>query len=228
MSKIKWDKPGEHFYENGVSNGVLYVMDPVTQKYGKGVAWNGLTSVSESPEGGELSAIYADNIKYLNLRSAEDFKATIECYTYPDEFAECNGEVAVKGGFLISQQNRKTFAFCYQTKVGNDLNPDLGYKIHIVYGATCSPSERSHETINDSPEAMTMSFEVDTVPVTVTGFKPTAHIVIDSRAFGDGEGKIKPSVLTSIENALYGTDNEPAKEPTLLLPDEIAALYTEV
>ena len=111
MSKIKWDKPGEHFYENGVSNGVLYVMDPATQKYGKGVAWNGLTSVSESPEGGELSAIYADNIKYLNLRSAEDFKATIECYTYPDEFAECNGEVAVKGGFLISQQNRKTFAF---------------------------------------------------------------------------------------------------------------------
>lgn len=218
MSKIKWDQPGEHFYETGVSKGVLYVASE--NGYEKGVAWNGLTSVNESPEGGELTPIYADNIKYLNLRSAEDFKATIECYTYPDEFAECNGEAAIAEGVIISQQNRKNFAFCYETKIGNELNPDLGYKIHIVYGASASPSERSHETVNDSPEAMTMSFELETVPVEVAGFKPTAHVVIDST-------KVAAEALTKIKNALYGTDPEgqaAGTDPTLLLPDQIVAL----
>ena len=215
MSEIKWDQPGKRLYETGVSKGVLYVADGAG--YGKGVAWNGLTTVSESPEGGELSAVYADNIKYLNLRSAEEFKATIECYTYPDEFAECNGEAEIADGAVIGQQNRKTFAFCYQTKIGNDLNPDLGYKIHIIYGASAAPSERSHETVNDSPEAMSMSFEIDTVPVEVEGFKPTAHIVLDST-------KVPEAKMTAIKASLYGTDGSGGTggtDPTLLLPDEI-------
>lgn len=220
MSEIKWDQPGKRSYETGVSNGVLYVADGAS--YGKGVAWNGLTTVSESPEGGELSAVYADNIKYLNIRSAEEFKATIECYTYPDEFAECNGESEIATGVTVGQQNRKTFAFCYQTKIGNDLNPDLGYKIHIIYGASAAPSERSHETINDSPEAMTMSFEIDTVPVEVTGFKPTAHIVLDST-------KVPEAKMTLIKNSLYGTDGTggaQGTDPTLLLPNEIVGIIT--
>ena len=222
MPKLKFDEVGKHFYETGVSKGVLFVHDGTA--YGKGVAWNGLTTVSESPEGGELSAVYADNIKYLNLRSAEDFKATIECYTYPDEFAACNGEAEIAEGAIIGQQNRATFAFSYQTKIGNDLNPDLGYKIHIVYGATCAPSERSHATVNESPEAMSMSFELDTVPVEVTGFKPTAHIVIDST-------KVPAGKLTLIENALYGVDADPehsieGSDPTLLMPDKIVELIT--
>lgn len=220
MSKIKWDQTAERFYETGVSKGVLFKYG--TDGYEKGVGWNGLTSVSESPEGGELTPIYADNMKYLNLRSAEDFKATIECYTYPDEFAECNGEAEAATGMLISQQARKTFAFCYQTKIGNDVNPDLGYKIHIVYGASASPSERSHETVNDSPEAMTMSFEIDTTPVEVTGFKPCAHIVLDST-------KVPAAKLTLIENRLYGVDADPehsitSSDPELLMPDDIVAL----
>lgn len=218
MSEIKWDQPGKRLYETGVSNGVLYVANGTG--YGKGVAWNGLTTVSESPEGGELSAVYADNIKYLNLRSAEEFKATIECYTYPDEFAECNGEAEIAEGAIIGQQNRKTFAFCYQTKIGNDLNPDAGYKIHIIYGASAAPSERSHETVNDSPEAMSMSFEIDTVPVEVEGFKPTAHIVLDST-------KIPEAKMTTIKARLYGTDGAESAEgtdPTLLLPDDIVTI----
>lgn len=218
MPEIKWDETGKRFYETGVSKGVLYVADGAG--YGKGVAWNGLTTVDESPEGGELSAVYADNIKYLNLRSAEEFKATIECYTYPDEFAECNGEVEIADGAIIGQQNRKSFAFCYQTKIGNDLNPDLGYKIHIIYGASAAPSERSHETINDSPEAMSMSFEIDTVPVEVEGFEPTAHLVLDST-------KVPEAKMTAIKAALYGTDGtggSQGTDPTLLLPDQIVAI----
>ena len=199
MSLLKWDQTGERLYETGVSKGVLYVMGE--NGYGKGVAWNGLTAVNESPEGGELSAVYADNIKYLSLRSAEDFKATIECYTYPDEFA-----------------------FCYQTKIGSDTDEDKGYKIHIIYGATTAPSERSHETVNDSPEAMSMSFELDTVPVEVEGFKPTAHIVLDST-------KVPAAKLTQIKNSLYGVDADPehsitGSDPTLLLPDDIVAIIT--
>lgn len=213
MSKIVWDKQGEHIYETGVSHGVLYVMGD-DGEYGKGVAWNGLTSVSQSPEGAEANPLYADNIKYLNLISAEDFKATVEAYTYPDEFEVCDGSEALATGVLISQQDRKTFALSYQTKVGNDLNPSAGYKIHIIYGATAAPSERAYETVNDSPDAITFSWELSTVPVEVTGFKPTAHLVIDST-------KIAAEKLALIEAKLYG---DTSSEPEVLLPDAIVAL----
>ena len=215
MAKIKWDEAGKHVYETGVSKGVLYVMSDTPGTYGKGVAWNGLSSVSESPTGAEVSAIYADNIKYLNLMSREEFEGSIEAYTYPDEFMACDGSASPEDakGFIVGQQDRKTFAFCYQTKVGNDLNPEAGYKIHIIYGALASPSERSYETVNDSPEAMTFSWDITTTPVAVTGFKPTAHVELDST-------KIEKTKLEKIEAKLYVTD-EPSGEPTLLMPDEI-------
>lgn len=215
MAKIKWDEAGKHVYETGVSKGVLYVMSDTPGTYGKGVAWNGLSSVSESPTGAEVSAIYADNIKYLNLMSREEFEGSIEAYTYPDEFMACDGSASPEdaNGFVIGQQDRKTFAFCYQTKVGNDLNPEAGYKIHIIYGALASPSERSYETVNDSPEAMTFSWDITTTPVAVTGFKPTAHVELDST-------KIDKTKLAKIEAKLYGTD-EPSGESTLLMPDDI-------
>ena len=231
MSKIIWDAVGEHFYETGVDHGVLYVMGANGQ-YGKGVAWNGLTAVTESPEGAEVSAVYADNIKYLNLMSAEDFKATIEAYTYPDEFEACDGsatlgavgESAGIAGIKVGQQARKTFAFCYRTKVGSDTNPELGYKIHIIYGALAAPSERAYETVNDSPEAITFSWEISTVPVEVAGMKPTAHLEIDST-------KIDSAKLTLIENKLFGTDPDDTQtpptagsDPELLLPDDIIEL----
>lgn len=214
MAKLVWDKSGEHFYETGVSHGVLYPMSETPGTYDKGVAWNGLSAVTESPSGAEVSAIYADNIKYLNLMSAEEFEGTIEAYTYPDEFKVCDGSADLADGIVIGQQNRRTFAFCYQTKVGNDLNPELGYKIHIIYGALAQPSERAYETVNDSPEAITFSWEISTTPVDVAGFKPTAHIEIDST-------KVGADKMAKIEAKLYGADSE---EPTLLLPDEILAL----
>ena len=215
MAKIKWDEAGKHVYETGVSKGVLYVMSDTPGTYEKGVAWNGLSSVSESPTGAEVSAIYADNIKYLNLMSREEFEGSIEAYTYPDEFMACDGSASPENakGFVVGQQDRKTFAFCYQTKIGTDLNPEAGYKIHIIYGALASPSERSYETVNDSPEAMTFSWDITTTPVAVTGFKPTAHVELDST-------KIDETKLEKIEAKLYGTD-EPSGEPTLLMPDEI-------
>ena len=215
MAKLVWDEAGKHIYETGVSKGVLYVMSDTPGTYEKGVAWNGLSSVSESPTGAEVSAIYADNIKYLNLMSREEFEGSIEAYTYPDEFMACDGSASPEDakGFVVGQQDRKTFAFCYQTKVGNDLNPEAGYKIHIIYGALASPSERSYETVNDSPEAMTFSWDITTTPVAVTGFKPTAHVELDST-------KIEKTKLEKIEAKLYGTD-EPSGEPTLLMPDEI-------
>ena len=215
MAKLVWDEAGKHIYETGVSKGVLYVMSDTPGTYEKGVAWNGLSSVSESPTGAEVSAIYADNIKYLNLMSREEFEGSIEAYTYPDEFMACDGSASPENakGFVVGQQDRKTFAFCYQTKVGNDLNPEAGYKIHIIYGALASPSERSYETVNDSPEAMTFSWDITTTPVAVTGFKPTAHVELDST-------KIEKTKLEKIEAKLYGTD-EPSGEPTLLMPDEI-------
>lgn len=218
MAKLVWDEAGKHIYETGVSKGVLYVMSDTPGTYGKGVAWNGLSSVSESPTGAEVSAIYADNIKYLNLMSREEFEGSIEAYTYPDEFMACDGSASPEdaNGFVIGQQDRKTFAFCYQTKVGNDLNPEAGYKIHIIYGALASPSERSYETVNDSPEAMTFSWDITTTPVAVTGFKPTAHVELDST-------KIDKTKLAKIEAKLYGTD-EPSGEPTLLMPDEIISM----
>ena len=220
MAKINWDKAGEHIYETGVSKGVLYVMSDTPGTYEKGVAWNGLSSVSESPTGAEVSAIYADNIKYLNLMSIEEFEGSIEAYTYPDEFMACDGSASPENakGFVVGQQDRKTFAFCYQTKVGTDLNPEAGYKIHIIYGALASPSERSYETVNDSPEAMTFSWDITTTPVAVTGFKPTAHVELDST-------KIDKTKLEKIEAKLYGTD-EPSGEPTLLMPDEIIGMLT--
>lgn len=214
---IEWDKVGEHFYETGISRGVLYPIDATKEgnnKYGDGVAWNGLTSVSESPEGAEVSAIYADNIKYLNLMSAEDFKGTIEAYTYPDEFAECDGSAELIAGVKIGQQPRKIFGLCYRTEIGNDETSEKGYKLHLVYNCLASPSERSYETINDSPEAITFSWEFSTTPVNVAGHKPTALVTIDTT-------KLDQAKLTKLENALYGNGTEKAK---LLLPDEIVAL----
>lgn len=218
MAKLEWDKTGTHYFENGVDHGVLY---PQTDGgvsgsvvYGNGVAWNGLTSVTQSPEGAEPSAVYADNIKYLSLLSVEEFNATIEAYTYPDEFAACDGSASLGEGVTIDQQARKTFCLSYRTKIGNDVNNDLGYKIHIIYGCLAAPSERAYETVNDSPEAMTLSWEISTTPVVVTGFKPTSHLVIDST-------KVKPAALKAIEDALYGKESEEAK---VLMPDEVAAL----
>lgn len=218
MAKLEWDKTGTHYFENGVDHGVLYPQTDGEASggvvYGNGVAWNGLTSVTQSPEGAEPSAVYADNIKYLSLLSVEEFNATIEAYTYPDEFAACDGSASLGAGVTIDQQARKTFCLSYRTKIGNDVNNDLGYKIHIIYGCLAAPSERAYETVNDSPEAMTLSWEISTTPVVVTGFKPTSHLVIDST-------KVKPAALKAIEDALYGKESEEAK---VLMPDEVAAL----
>ena len=217
MAKIEWDKTGERFYETGVKNGVLYVQ--VDGAYPKGVAWNGLTAVTESPSGAEATPLYADDIKYLNLLSAEEFGATIEAYTYPDEFAECDGSASLATGVMIGQQARKTFGLCYRTTIGNDTDGnDHGYKLHIIYGALAAPSEKAYNTINDSPEAITFSWEVTTTPVNVTGAKPTASITIDST-------KATPEKLTALEKILYGDSEVEARLP---LPDEIKTLFTTV
>lgn len=217
MSKLVWDKTGERFYETGVKQGVLYIPDE-TGAYTKGVAWNGLTAVTESPSGAEATPLYADDIKYLNLMSAEDFGATIEAYTYPDEFAACDGSAELAPGITIGQQKRSTFGLSYRTAYGNDTEgTDYGYKLHLVYGALAAPSEKAYATINDSPEAITFSWEVTTTPVTVGGdFKPTAHLEINSK-------KIDESKLKTIEDILYGTESEEARLP---LPDEIAQIMT--
>ena len=218
MAKIEWDKTGERLYETGVKNGVLYVQEGGV--YQNGVAWNGLTAVTESPSGAEATPLYADDIKYLNLLSAEEFGATIEAYTYPDEFAACDGSAALADGVMIGQQARKTFGLCYRTTIGNDTNGnDYGYKLHIIYGALAAPSEKAYATINDSPEAITFSWEVTTTPVNVTGAKPTASITIDST-------KADPTKLAALEDILYGKDGEPGNEPRLPLPDEIKTLMT--
>lgn len=209
MSKLVWDKTGERQYETGVSKGVLYPYKE--KKYATGVAWNGLTAVNESPEGAEASPLYADNIKYLNLISAEELKATVEAYMYPDEFAECNGEASLGTGVTIGQQKRIPFGLSYQTKIGTDEDPEAGYKIHIIYGAQAAPSERAYATVNDSPEAITFSWELSTTPVEVEGMKPTALITIDSTTTA-------PEKLKQIEDKLYGTEEQ---EPTLLLPKDI-------
>ena len=219
MAKIEWDKTGERLYETGVKNGVLYVQEGGV--YGNGVAWNGLTAVTESPSGAEATPLYADDIKYLNLLSAEEFGATIEAYTYPDEFAACDGSAALADGVMIGQQARKTFGLCYRTTIGNDTNGnDYGYKLHIIYGALAAPSEKAYATINDSPEAITFSWEITTTPVNVTGAKPTASITIDST-------KADPTKLAALEDVLYGKDGEPGNEPRLPLPDEIKTLMTK-
>ena len=216
MSKIVWDAIGEHTFETGVRNGVLYLKDS-DGTYNTGVAWNGLTSVSESPEGAEATDLYADDIKYLTLMSAENFKATIEAYTYPVEFEECDGSATIAKGVVIGQQSRKPFGLCYRTAIGNDTDGnEHGYKLHIVYGCQASPSEKQYSTINDSPEAITFSWEVNTTPVNVNGKKPTATLIIDST-------KADKAKLTALEAILYGSEST---EPRLPLPDEIATLMT--
>ena len=216
MSKIVWDQTGERLYETGVKRGVLYVQDS-GGTYPKGVAWNGLTAVTESPSGAEATPLYADDIKYLNLISTEELGGTIEAYTYPDEFAECDGSASIATGVYIGQQPRKTFGMCYTTTVGNDVDSNAhGYKLHLIYGALASPSEKAYSTINDSPEAITFSWEFSTTPVNVTGFKPTANIVIDST-------KATPEKLAALEKILYG-DTE--VEPRLPLPNEVAQVMS--
>lgn len=214
MSKLVWDSTGDRLYETGVKNGVLYPIDEVGT-YSKGVAWNGLTAVTESPSGAESNPLYADDIKYLDLRSVEEFGGTIEAYMYPDEFAECDGSAELAAGVKIGQQKRKVFGLCYRTTLGNDVKgDDYGYKLHIVYGAVASPSERGYTTMNDSPEAITMSWEFTTTPVSAKGFRPTAHLEIDST-------KANAEKLAALEDILYGANETEARLP---LPDEIATL----
>lgn len=216
-SKLDWDATGEHFYETGVKMGVLYPLTVAGSQtpYSKGVVWNGLTAVTESPSGADANAIYADDMKYLELRAAEEFGATVEAYTYPDEFAECDGSAAPVEGVAIGQQVRKPFGLCFRTVLGNDEQRDeYGYKIHLIYNATASPSERSYQTINDSPEAITFSWEMTTTPVAVTGYKNTSCITIDSTKFTGADA----AKLTALEEILYGKDDTEARLP---LPDEV-------
>ena len=213
MSKLVWDAIGERYYETGVKNGVLYVMD--AGKYGAGVAWNGLTAVTESPSGAEATPLYADDTKYLNLISNEEFGGTIEAYTYPDEFKACNGEAELSTGVVIGQQARKSFGFCYRTVLGNDVDENAhGYKLHLVYNAKAAVSEKAYATINDSPEAITFSWEFTTTPIAVEGFKPTSIVTIDST-------KVGAEKMALLEAKLYGSESE---EPTLPLPSEILTL----
>lgn len=215
MAKLVWDAVGERFFETGVDHGVLYVRDN-TGAYPTGVAWNGLTTVTESPSGAESNPQYADNMKYLNLVSAEEFGATIEAFTYPDEFGACDGTAEPEPGLLLGQQSRKTFGLCYRTKIGNDVDgQDAGYKLHLVYGALAAPSEKAYATVNDSPEAITFSWELTTSPVNVAGFKPTASLTIDST-------KVDPLKLVEIEELLYG--NATTGVAHLPLPDAVIAL----
>lgn len=213
MTKLNWDVQGERYYETGVSKGVLY---PFKEgKYKTGVPWNGLTAVTESPSGAEPTPLYADNIKYLNLLSNEEFAATVEAYTYPDEFAECDGSADIAVGVSAGQQNRIPFGMSYVTKIGNDTDgQDHGYKIHLIYGALAAPTQKSYATVNDNPEAITFSWELSTTPVEVPNLKPTACITIDST-------KVEPAKLKKIEDKLYGTESEEATLPT---PTELAAL----
>lgn len=216
MSKLVWDQVGERTYETGVDHGVLF---PMTAEgtYDTGVAWSGLTAVTESPSGAEPTAMYADNIKYLNLYSAEDFGATIEALSYPQEFAPCNGESELVKGVTIGQQTRRGFGFSYRTMIGNDaVGTEYGYKIHLIYGAMAAPSEKANNTINENPEAGSMSWEVSTTPVNVTGAKPTAHLIIDSRT-------VDRAKLSAFEDIIYGTEEEEARLP---LPDEVKTLLT--
>ena len=218
MSKLVWDQTGERYYETGVKMGVLYPQS-ASGTYSKGVVWNGLTAVTESPSGAEATPLYADDTKYLNLYSAEEFGATIEAYTYPDEFAECDGSAEIATGVTIGQQNRKAFGLCYRTTIGNDTDGnDHGYKLHIIYGAMASPSEKAYATINDSPEAITFSWEVTTTPVSVSGFKPTASVTIDST-------KVDEAKLKQLEAILYGDNGSSSTaDARLPLPDEIVTL----
>lgn len=215
MARLTWDDTGERLYETGVDHGVLYIPDG-SGDYSDGVAWNGLTTVTESPSGAEATALYADNIKYLDLRSAEEFGATIEAYTYPDEFGQFDGVASPSPGINVGQQTRKTFGFAYRTNIGNDVEgSDYGYKLHLIYGATAAPSEKAYATINDSPEAITFSWEVATTPVNAgEGLKPTAQLIIDST-------KVDPTDLATLEDLLYGE----AGDPQMPLPADVVAIF---
>lgn len=216
MAKIVWDKTGERIYETGVDRMVLYKYDKSSKKFTAGVAWNGITSYSDSPSGAEPTALYADNIKYLNLMSAEEYAATLECFTYPDEFEECDGSKEIAPGVYIGQQNRSLFGLSYRTLLGDDVSgTDRGYKLHLVYNCLASPSERAHQTVNDSPEAANPSFSISTTPVDVTGGKPTATVVIDST-------KVDANALAAFEDILYGTNSAAARLP---MPDEVAQIF---
>lgn len=217
MAKIVWDETGKRYYETGVKYGVLYPQ-AAGGTYPQGVAWNGLTAVTESPSGAEANPMYADDIKYLNLMSAEEFGATIEAYTYPEEFEQCDGSASIATGVTIGQQTRKAFGLCYRTVLGNDTEGnEHGYKLHLIYGALAAPSEKAYATINDSPEAITFSWEVTTTPVNVPGFKPTASVTIDST-------KTDAAKLKALEDILYGSESEEARLP---LPEEIITLMGE-
>ena len=226
--KLKWDQTGERFYETGVDHAVLYPYNTTTSAYDDGVAWNGITSISESPSGAESNAQYADNIKYLDLLSAEEFGATLECYTYPDEWELCDGSVAPIAGVNVHQQARKTFGLSYRTKIGNDVSDDLGYKLHLIYGCKATPSEKAYNTVNDSPEALTFSYTISTTPVNVTGYKATSILTIDSTKF---TAETQRGYLTTLEDILYGKDatTDPAAEavaPRLPLPDEVIRILS--
>jgi len=223
---LVWDETGKRFYEAGVDHGVLYPFNTTTSAYDDGVAWNGLTSVSESPSGAESNAQYADNIKYLDLLSAEEFAATLECFTYPDEWELCDGSASPVSGLNIHQQSRSTFGLSYRTKIGNDVSDDLGYKLHLVYGCKATPSEKAYNTINDSPEPITFSYSISTTPVNVTGYKATSILTIDSTKFATEELAAR---LTRLETILYGKNatTDPAAEavaPRLPLPDEVIGI----
>lgn len=214
MTKLVWDEIGSRFFETGVKNGVLFVQND-DGTYGNGVVWNGLTAVTESPSGAEATPLYADDMKYVVLYSAEEFGATVEAFTYPEEFEQCDGSAALAEGVAIGQQKRKSFALCYKTAIGNDIQgQDLGYKIHVIYGAKAAPSEKAYATINDSPEAITFSWELSTVPVPVEGFQPTSTLVIDST-------KVSAENLAILEAKLFGSESEESQLP---LPGEIIGL----
>lgn len=218
MSRLVWDKTGDRLYETGVKQCVLYPQ--VSGAYPKGVAWNGITSVTESPSGAEPSPLYADDIKYLNLMSTEEFGASIEAYMYPEEFEACDGSAEIAPGVSIGQQKRQSFGLCYRTIIGNDTESnEHGYKLHIIYGALAAPSEKAYATVNDSPEAITFSWELSTTPVNVTGGNPTASLTIDST-------KVNAEKLKALEDILYGSETE-STGPRLPLPDEIATLLKE-
>ena len=211
MARLIWDEVGQRFFETGVKNGVLYVQED-DGSYKNGVVWNGLTAVTESPSGAEETPLYADDVKYLTLRSAEEFGATVEAYTYPEEFEQCDGSAQIANGVTIGQQARRAFGLCYRTSVGNDIQgQNFSYKLHLIYGCTVAPSEKSYSTINDNPEAITFSWELSTVPVPVDGFSPTASLVIDASKVDEGK-------MQQLEDALFGNESNEAK---LLLPNEI-------
>ncbi len=220
MTKIQWDQDGSRYYELGVDHGVLYPQVAAqagqATKYDKGVAWNGLTSVTESPDGAEANDMYADNIKYGSVRSAETFGGTIEAYTYPDEFGVCDGSAEIADGVYIGQQKRRSFGLSYRTKIENDASIEA-YRLHVVYGCTASPSEKAYETVNDSPEGITFSWEFDTTPVAVEGYDATSIMIIDSR-------KVDAAKLAKIEAKLYGNETD---EPTILMPNEILTILAE-